>query len=660
MNVIPVALGIAVGINLFAGLIFLIIGLSRRPRDWTNVTFALLSFSIAGNTISVLAIHTARSVDEYVTAFKFGFGLTSLMVIITLMWFMAFYSEVKPRFFLLGMSLWFTFIIVLHIIFPFGILFDRINALRTIIFPWGEQVIIHQATPHPWRILVDLFLLTMFGFFFYATYHKYREGDRRQALLLGLVIFLLFIANIHDTLVDTGIVNFIYIMEFAFLGIVIMMSIDLSHGILHTETELKNYQQHLEVLVDERTAEIKRSSENLAGEIVERKQVEADLHQRVVELAILHQISQVVTTTSDLLSALQSISEIITELFGARYTHVVILAPVVGEQDILVGFDRESGSIGQTHIDVSLDDMPLTRQVLDRGESLVSSDVQFLSWSPSVSGFLLKHLVQCIMLVPFRVLGEVAGFLVITTDQAGRTFTKDELGLAETVAGDVSNAMESTRLQEQEREAAATEERSRLARDLHDAVTQTIYSASLIAEMLPRVWERNPEEGKRSLIKLRQLVRGALGEMRTLLFELRPDALATADLETLLGQLGNAFTGRTRVPVDMTVEGDCVIPENVKIALYRITQEVFNNIAKHSGANRVYTTLQVGEERVILAIRDNGMGFDPETTSADRMGLKIFHERAEEIGARLEIESKPGEGTFIKVEWRKMTEDQGL
>ncbi len=129
MSVIPVALGIAVGISLFAGLLFLIIGLSRRPRDWTNVTFALMSLSIAGNTISVLAIHTARSVDEYVTVLKFGFGLTALMVIITLMWFVAFYSEVKPRFFLLGMSLWFTFIIVLHIIFPCGILFDKINSV---------------------------------------------------------------------------------------------------------------------------------------------------------------------------------------------------------------------------------------------------------------------------------------------------------------------------------------------------------------------------------------------------------------------------------------------------------------------------------------------------------------------------------------------------
>ena len=97
MNIIPVALGIAVGISLFAGLLFLIIGLSRRPRDWTNVTLTLVSLAIAGNTLSVLAIQTARSVDEYVTAFKFGFGLTSLLTLIALMWFVPFYSEVKPR-----------------------------------------------------------------------------------------------------------------------------------------------------------------------------------------------------------------------------------------------------------------------------------------------------------------------------------------------------------------------------------------------------------------------------------------------------------------------------------------------------------------------------------------------------------------------------------
>ena len=98
-------------------------------------------------------------------------------------------------------------------------------------------------------------------------------------------------------------------------------------------------------------------------------------------------------------------------------------------------------------------------------------------------------------------------------------------------------------------------ERQHLARELHDAVTQTIYSATLIADALPEVWEREPDEGRRSLVTLRRLVHGALAEMRTLLFELRPGALREAPLDTLLERLGAALSGQIQVPVDVTRRG---------------------------------------------------------------------------------------------------------
>ena len=137
---------------------------------------------------------------------------------------------------------------------------------------------------------------------------------------------------------------------------------------------------------------------------------------------------------------------------------------------------------------------------------------------------------------------------------------------------------------QQLKEKTAEEERIRLARDLHDAVSQTLFSTSLIAEVLPRLWERNKEEGLKKLEEVRQLTRGALAEMRTLLFELRPAALADAELSDLLRQLAESVIGRARVPVTLEVEGTCAIPPDVKIAFYRIAQEALNNIAKHSGS----------------------------------------------------------------------------
>jgi signal transduction histidine kinase len=211
-------------------------------------------------------------------------------------------------------------------------------------------------------------------------------------------------------------------------------------------------------------------------------------------------------------------------------------------------------------------------------------------------------------------------------------------------------------LVQQVHQTATIEERGRLARDLHDAVTQTLYSAALIAEALPQVWERSPDEGRRNLVKLRQLVRGALAEMRTLLFELRPAALEHAELETLLRQLADALTGRTRIPVAIEMSGQADPPAEVKNVYYRITQEAFNNIAKHAAAEQVNLTLHQSTDSIQLLITDNGRGFDPESVAPDRMGLAIMAERAARIDADLDTQSRPGEGAQLRLTWTAATE----
>jgi PAS domain S-box-containing protein len=203
------------------------------------------------------------------------------------------------------------------------------------------------------------------------------------------------------------------------------------------------------------------------------------------------------------------------------------------------------------------------------------------------------------------------------------------------------------------KEKTAEEERIRLARDLHDAVSQTLFSTSLIAEVLPKVWERNQDEGLKKLEEVRQLTRGALAEMRTLLFELRPAALADAELGDLLRQLSESVIGRARVPVTLEVEGACAMPADVKIALYRIAQEALNNIAKHSGASRAQITLHCRPQQVSLHIIDNGHGFDLNQAAQGSFGLGNMNERANQIGAILKLDSKPGEGTELTVDWHE-------
>jgi signal transduction histidine kinase len=209
-------------------------------------------------------------------------------------------------------------------------------------------------------------------------------------------------------------------------------------------------------------------------------------------------------------------------------------------------------------------------------------------------------------------------------------------------------------------EEATAAERQRLARELHDSVTQSLHSASLIAETVQRKWEEDPEEGRRGLEHLQQFTKGALAEMRTLLLELNPEALETQELPVLLRQLAQATMARTRTSVTVTFAGECTVPADVKVALYRIAQEALNNVVKHAAARRVRVNLDCPEARpgeldgaqTVLSIKDDGCGFDPEGAQSAGLGIGIMHERARDVGATLSITSRPDLGTEVVVEWQ--------
>jgi two-component system nitrate/nitrite sensor histidine kinase NarX len=203
----------------------------------------------------------------------------------------------------------------------------------------------------------------------------------------------------------------------------------------------------------------------------------------------------------------------------------------------------------------------------------------------------------------------------------------------------------------QERAQATLQERQRLAQNLHDAVNQSLFSASLIAEVLPRVWERNQDEGRQSLEDLRRLTRGAIAEMRGLLVELQPTVITDSDLGDLLRQLSDAFTGRTNIPIALTIKGTGTLPTEVQVALYRLCQEGLNNIAKHARASQVTMTLHFEAGLAELTIHDDGRGFDPTQVPPGHYGLNIMHERAEAIGALLSVTSQVGRGTEINISW---------
>ncbi|MBK9711732.1 MAG: CHASE3 domain-containing protein [Kouleothrix sp.] len=255
-----------------------------------------------------------------------------------------------------------------------------------------------------------------------------------------------------------------------------------------------------------------------------------------------------------------------------------------------------------------------------------------------------------LLAVPLMVKDDIYGAIALYYYEP-REFTREETKLAVAFSDQAALAIENARLRTQAEQIAVAAERSRLARDLHDAVTQTLFSTSLIADVLPRLWERNRAEARCRLEELRQLTRSALAEMRTLLLELRPASLTEVGIGELLRQLTEATAGRARVPIVLTVEGQYQLPADVQIALYRIAQEALNNVARHAGANHVAVRLCCKADQIELRISDDGHGFDPHCVAMEHLGLRIMHERAESISADLRLESQPGCGTQVTITW---------
>jgi len=260
---------------------------------------------------------------------------------------------------------------------------------------------------------------------------------------------------------------------------------------------------------------------------------------------------------------------------------------------------------------------------------------------------------QSWMWVPLAVKNRIIGGIGVA-HAALNHFTSHHADLALSVANQAAITMVNAELYEQARELAVMEERQRLARNLHDAINQSLFSAGLIAEVLPRVWNQDQDLARSSLEDLRRLTRSAQAEMRALLAELRPSTLIDSDLDELLHLLGNALSGRIDIPVVVTVIGEVLLPAEVQVAFYRVCQEALSNVAKHAKANRVEINLKQEGNVVQLCIRDDGRGFDSNlTTSSGHYGLEMMRERAAAVGAQLSVTSQPDHGTELIICWTK-------
>jgi signal transduction histidine kinase len=320
------------------------------------------------------------------------------------------------------------------------------------------------------------------------------------------------------------------------------------------------------------------------------------------------------------------------------------------------GYGEKGGEQQRLEQRIPSTKLAILQHMMDHGQSMAIPDT---STSPMWIGFPELDWIQSNVIAPIRLKDKVLGFLSLDSATPG-FFTQVHAERLQTFADQAAIAIQNARLYDRAKRAAILAERNRLANELHDTISQTLWSISLIAERVSSIWEINKEEGQRSLTTLYQLAQSALAEMRSLLLELRPSELTDAKLGDLIRQLAAVIGNRSGLIFSVKIEAQESLPPEVQIILYRVVQEAFNNSILHAFATHLEVYFNSHSGQVDLTIQDNGRGFNPAQVALGHLGLSIMKDRIQSIKGTLEIISQKGAGTIIKIRWNAPADQKML
>ncbi len=256
--------------------------------------------------------------------------------------------------------------------------------------------------------------------------------------------------------------------------------------------------------------------------------------------------------------------------------------------------------------------------------------------------------ITSVVMAPLVARERVIGYLAVGHSQPAY-YTHHQAELVLTIANQAAVAIENARLYQQAHSLAALQERQRLARELHDSVSQALYGIGLGTYAAKHNLERNQPGVSEALDYVSSLAAAGLAEMRALIFELRPESLEVEGLVAALSKQVEALRARHRIAVQMELPNEPDLPLKSKEVLYRVAQEALHNVVKHAEAQVVHLRLAYDSEQLLLEVCDDGKGFDPADSFPGHLGLHSMQERVAELGGTFEVQSAPGKGTTIQV-----------
>lgn len=392
-----------------------------------------------------------------------------------------------------------------------------------------------------------------------------------------------------------------------------------------------------------RQERLMRAVAGLVAGAIERGRLFAEARQARAAAEALHDIASVLNSTLDLDEVLEHILSTVGRVVSYDMAVMMMI-----EDDLTrtVGFRGEESAQAANvlrNLQFSVIENPYFRRIMQTHEPVIVIDTEndpLWVVIPDVSDY------RSFVSVPIMFEHEVIGFLNLESKQPS-FYSHAHAHRLQAFAHHASTAVQNARYYQQAQSVAVMQERQRIARELHDSVSQTLFSARTLAELLPRMHTTNPQKAEGYMRELEQLTRTAMAEMRTLLIELRPEALLQTELGVLIQQLCDTLEGNAQVPVVFNAASKVILPPEQQVVFYRIAQEAMNNIIKHAQATSVTVKLEIYDDTIELSIRDDGQGFILDQIPANHFGIKIMQERADSVDASLEIITAPHQGTQI-------------
>jgi nitrate/nitrite-specific signal transduction histidine kinase len=392
------------------------------------------------------------------------------------------------------------------------------------------------------------------------------------------------------------------------------------------------------------TTRLRESINGLEQRVRERTQA---LERRALQLETSTRVSREITSILDIDDLLKRVVELMKRAFGYYYVAVFLVDDETNTLVLAAG----SGELGQRRkregMRLTIGAASLNGHVAQSNEAAMVNDV---SQDPRYIADERLPDTCAELVIPLRIGERVLGTLDVQSAELN-AFDEEDLRIMQSLGDQVAIAIENARLYDRSRMLAVLEERNRLAHELHDSVTQSLYSLVLFAGAGQEVVKSGGLEPVKQLFgRIEDTAQQALKEMRLLVFELRPPLLEDEGLVGALRQRLDAVEGRAGVKARSLVEGDVELPAAIEEGLYRIAQEALNNALKHAAAGSVTVSIRVTGERVELEVVDDGTGFDVEAVrDAGGLGLASMRDRAAELGGVFQITSAPKEGTSVKV-----------